>query len=85
MWIVSVALRRPYTFIVAALVIALLGAFTIARTPGRPSAPPSRISPAIRRALSLISNGVRGSRLSEAFLYGKSTCFIGCNDAATWP
>jgi CzcA family heavy metal efflux pump len=33
MWIVSVALRRPYTFIVAALVIALLGVFTIQRTP----------------------------------------------------
>jgi multidrug efflux pump subunit AcrB len=33
MWIVSVALRRPYTFIVAAIVIALLGVFTIQRTP----------------------------------------------------
>ena len=33
MWIVSVALRRPYTFIVAALVITLLGVFTIQRTP----------------------------------------------------
>ena len=33
MWIVSVALRRPYTFIVLALVIALLGVFTILRTP----------------------------------------------------
>jgi CzcA family heavy metal efflux pump len=33
MWIVSVALRRPYTFIVLAVVIALLGVFTIQRTP----------------------------------------------------
>jgi CzcA family heavy metal efflux pump len=33
MWIVSLALRRPYTFIVLALLIALLGVFTIARTP----------------------------------------------------
>src|SRR5882757_3864844 len=33
MWIVSLALRRPYTFIVLALLIALLGVFTILRTP----------------------------------------------------
>ena len=33
MWIVSLALRRPYTFIVLALVIMLLGVFTILRTP----------------------------------------------------
>src|SRR5208282_5059831 len=33
MWIVSLALRRPYTFIVLALTIALLGVFTILRTP----------------------------------------------------
>jgi CzcA family heavy metal efflux pump len=33
MWIVRLALRRPYTFIVLALVILLLGVFTILRTP----------------------------------------------------
>jgi CzcA family heavy metal efflux pump len=33
MWIVRLALRRPYTFIVAALVIALLGAVSILRMP----------------------------------------------------
>ena len=33
MWIVSLALRRPYTFIVFALAITLLGVFTILRTP----------------------------------------------------
>ena len=33
MWIVSLALRRPYTFIVLALAILLLGVFTILRTP----------------------------------------------------
>src|SRR5215471_17354653 len=33
MWIVSLALRRPYTFIVLALLIALLGVFAILRTP----------------------------------------------------
>jgi len=32
MWIVRLALSRPYTFIVLALVIALLGAFAIQRT-----------------------------------------------------
>ena len=33
MWIVRLALRRPYTFIVLALLIVLLGLFTILRTP----------------------------------------------------
>jgi multidrug efflux pump subunit AcrB len=33
MWIVKLALRRPYTFIVVAIVIVLLGVFTILRTP----------------------------------------------------
>jgi CzcA family heavy metal efflux pump len=33
MWIVQLALRRPYTFIVLAILITLLGVFSIARTP----------------------------------------------------
>ncbi len=33
MWIVSLALRRPYTFVVMALIIVLLGAVTIQRAP----------------------------------------------------
>jgi multidrug efflux pump subunit AcrB len=33
MWIVRLALRRPYTFIVLAIVMLLLGVFTIVRTP----------------------------------------------------
>jgi multidrug efflux pump subunit AcrB len=33
MWIVRLALRRPYTFVVAALALVLLGAVTISRTP----------------------------------------------------
>jgi len=33
MWIVRLALRRPYTFVIAALLIVLLGAVTIMRTP----------------------------------------------------
>jgi multidrug efflux pump subunit AcrB len=33
MWIVKLALRRPYTFIVLAILIMLLGVFAIARTP----------------------------------------------------
>jgi multidrug efflux pump subunit AcrB len=33
MWIVRLALRRPYTFVVMALLIAIVGALTIARTP----------------------------------------------------
>ncbi|MBI1189777.1 MAG: AcrB/AcrD/AcrF family protein [Tepidisphaera sp.] len=33
MWIVRLALRRPYTFVVAAMVLVLLGVVTIRRTP----------------------------------------------------
>ena len=33
MWIVRLALRRPYTFVVAAILIAILGGIAIARTP----------------------------------------------------
>ena len=33
MWIVRLALRRPYTFIVMAVLIAIGGVLTIARTP----------------------------------------------------
>lgn len=33
MWIVKLALRRPYTFLVAALLIVLLGIYSIRRTP----------------------------------------------------
>src|SRR6266436_4586868 len=33
MWIVRLALRRPYTFVIVALLIVLLGAVTIMRTP----------------------------------------------------
>src|SRR3569833_744200 len=41
MWIVQVALRRPYTFIVLAILVVLLGGFAIVRTP-------TDIFPAIR-------------------------------------
>ena len=33
MWIVRLALRRPYTFVVAAMLVFILGAFTILNTP----------------------------------------------------
>ena len=39
MWIVEVALRRPYTFIVLALLIPVLGALTLLGTPLRPGMP----------------------------------------------
>jgi multidrug efflux pump subunit AcrB len=39
MWIVEVALRRPYTFIVLALLLPLIGALTIMGTPLRPGMP----------------------------------------------
>ena len=39
MWIVEVALKRPYTFIVLALLIPLIGALTIMGTPLRAGMP----------------------------------------------
>src|ERR1043165_5688661 len=33
MWLVRIALRRPYTFIVMAMLIVILGVLSIARTP----------------------------------------------------
>src|ERR1700733_385763 len=39
MWIVEVALKRPYTFIVLALLLPLLGAMTLFGTPLRPGMP----------------------------------------------
>ena len=33
MWIVRLALRRPYTFIVTSILIAILGVVSIIRTP----------------------------------------------------
>src|SRR5580700_4289925 len=33
MWIVRLALRRPYTFVVASILIIILGVFSILRTP----------------------------------------------------
>src|SRR5476649_2902355 len=33
MWIVRIALKRPYTFVVLALLILMVGPLTIARTP----------------------------------------------------
>src|ERR1700757_3750262 len=39
MWIVEVALKRPYTFIVLALLIPLIGVLTIMGTPLRPGMP----------------------------------------------
>jgi multidrug efflux pump subunit AcrB len=47
MWIVQVALRRPYTFIVLAILIPLLGAVTLFGMPGRPGMP-TDIFPEIR-------------------------------------
>ena len=33
MWIVRLAIRRPYTFVVASVLILLLGLFAVLRTP----------------------------------------------------
>jgi multidrug efflux pump subunit AcrB len=46
-WIVKLALRRPYTFIVLALLVPLLGAVVIFGTPMRPGMP-TDIFPDIR-------------------------------------
>jgi len=47
MWIIRVALQRPYTFIVMALLIPLIGVLTIVGTPMRPGMP-TDIFPDIR-------------------------------------
>src|SRR3569833_2446675 len=47
MWLVEVALKRPYTFIVLALLIPILGALAILGTPLRPGMP-TDIFPDIR-------------------------------------
>jgi len=47
MWIIQVALKRPYTFIVLALLLPLIGALVILGTPLRPGMP-TDIFPAIR-------------------------------------
>src|SRR4029450_2738143 len=47
MWFVELALRRPYTFIVLAILIPLFGAVTLFGTPGRPGMP-TDIFPDIR-------------------------------------
>jgi CzcA family heavy metal efflux pump len=47
MWIVQLALRRPYTFIVLALLLPLLGALALIGAPGRPGMP-TDIFPDIR-------------------------------------
>ena len=47
MWIIKVALRRPYTFIVLALLLPILGALVILGTPLRPGMP-TDIFPEIR-------------------------------------
>ncbi|HXR91471.1 MAG TPA: efflux RND transporter permease subunit, partial [Steroidobacteraceae bacterium] len=47
MWIVLLALRRPYTFIVLALLLPLLGGLTLLGTPLRPGMP-TDIFPDIR-------------------------------------
>src|SRR5579883_1875564 len=47
MWIIQVALRRPYTFIVLALLLPILGALVIFGTPLRPGMP-TDIFPEIR-------------------------------------
>ena len=47
MWIIQVALRRPYTFIVLALLLPILGALTIFGTPLKPGMP-TDIFPEIR-------------------------------------
>src|SRR5690348_5306501 len=47
MWIIQVALRRPYTFIVLALLLPILGALVLLGTPLRPGMP-TDIFPEIR-------------------------------------
>jgi len=58
MWIVRVALDRPYTFIVLALMILILSVVAIARTP-------TDIFPSIASSAPILQLGLSGKGLSE--------------------
>src|SRR6266481_4564751 len=62
MWIVQVALRRPYTFIVLALLLPLIGALAIMGTPLRPGMPPDdmagRITAQVERYATTLVNDI---------------------------
>lgn len=66
MWIVRVALNRPYTFVVAAILIVILGVFAIERTP-------TDIFPNIGIPVIGISwnyNGLSPQEMSDRMIYG---------------
>ena len=73
MWIVLVALRRPYTFIVLALLLPLLGALTIFGTPLRPGMP-TDIFPDIR--IPIIAVTFQYSGMSPDEMAGRITSQI---------
>jgi multidrug efflux pump subunit AcrB len=66
MWIVRVALNRPYTFVVAAILIVILGVFAIERTP-------TDIFPNIGIPVIAISwnySGLSPQEMSDRMIYG---------------
>ncbi len=67
MWIVRLALRRPYTFVVAALLLLLLTPFVITKTP-------TDIFPAINiPVVSVIWNytGLPADQIAQRIVYGE--------------
>jgi multidrug efflux pump subunit AcrB len=73
MWIVLLALRRPYTFIVLALLLPLLGALTLLGTPLR-AGMPTDIFPDIR--IPVISMSFNYSGMSPDEMAGRITAQI---------
>src|SRR5579872_1349495 len=66
MWIVRIALNRPYTFVVGAILIVILGVFAIERTP-------TDIFPNIGIPVIGISwnyNGLSPREMSDRMIYG---------------
>src|SRR5438034_683725 len=63
MWIVRLALRRPYTFVVAALLLLLLTPFVLLRTP-------TDIFPAIN--VPILQFGISNPKLSEQQIFDLS-------------
>ncbi|HKT71856.1 MAG TPA: efflux RND transporter permease subunit [Steroidobacteraceae bacterium] len=70
MWIVEVALRRPYTFIVLALLLPLLGAVVLFGTPDRPGMP-TDIFPDIR--IPVVGVAFRYAGMSPEEMAGRMT------------